>query len=238
MLLSVICLHGGVITLITNHYLRNSSNEDNPKYDLLKVAIAHHRFVWIHPFSNGNGRTVRLFTYALLVKLRFNVERGRILNPTAIFCSDRDQYYNKLARADEGTEEGILEWCEYVLKGLKEEIEKIDRLTDYGYLSKEVLHPTIQYSLEQQHITEVESKILRKAVEKQVIQASDLSNIFPGKLGPEISRQIKRLIDKKMLVTEKERGKKYLMRFDNNYLLRGIMKSLSEKGFLPIKDEI
>ena len=35
---------------------------DLPKYDLLKTAIAHHRFVWIHPFSNGNGRTVRLFT--------------------------------------------------------------------------------------------------------------------------------------------------------------------------------
>ena len=47
--------------------------DDSPKYDLLKVAIAHHRFVWVHPFSNGNGRTVRLFTYAMLVKLGFNV---------------------------------------------------------------------------------------------------------------------------------------------------------------------
>jgi Fic family protein len=27
--------------------------EDSPKYDLLKAAIAHHRFVWIHPFGNG-----------------------------------------------------------------------------------------------------------------------------------------------------------------------------------------
>ena len=32
------------------------------KYDLLKVAIAHNRFVWIHPFDNGNGRVVRLIT--------------------------------------------------------------------------------------------------------------------------------------------------------------------------------
>ncbi len=38
------------------------AKEDSPKYDLLKAAIAHHRFVWIHPFGNGNGRTVRLFT--------------------------------------------------------------------------------------------------------------------------------------------------------------------------------
>lgn len=27
-----------------------------PKYDLMKVALAHHRFAWVHPFGNGNGR--------------------------------------------------------------------------------------------------------------------------------------------------------------------------------------
>jgi len=63
--------------------------DDAPKYDLLKVALAHHRFMWIHPFSNGNGRTGRLFTYAMLVKQGFNVNMGRILNPTAVFCIDR-----------------------------------------------------------------------------------------------------------------------------------------------------
>lgn len=63
------------------------NKEDSPKYDLLKIAIAHHRFVWIHPFENGNGRVVRLFTYALLLKFIFK-SRDRIVNPTAVFCSD------------------------------------------------------------------------------------------------------------------------------------------------------
>jgi Fic family protein len=90
------------------------SREDSPKYDLLKAAIAHHRFVWIHPFGNGNGRTVRLFTYAMLVKTGFNVNVGRIINPTAVFCSNRNNYYNMLSEADKGTNEGILTWAEYV----------------------------------------------------------------------------------------------------------------------------
>lgn len=208
---------------------------DSPKYDLLKVALAHHRFVWIHPFTNGNGRTVRLFTYALLVKLGFNVEKGRILNPTAIFCSDRDKYYNKLQRADEGSDTGLSEWCLYVLDGLKTEIEKVDRLTDYEFLSKKILYPAIQYSLEQEHIKDTESKILKKAVEKQIIQASDLKGIFPGKIGSEISRQIRKLIDKKMLKPLKPKGKKYIIEFANNYLLRGIIRSLDKEGFLPLK---
>jgi Fic family protein len=74
-----------------------------PKYDLIKVALAHHRFGWIHPFGNGNGRVVRLLTYALLIKYGFNVQAGgRVLNPTAVFCNDRDKYYSMLALADSG----------------------------------------------------------------------------------------------------------------------------------------
>ena len=210
--------------------------EDSPKYDLLKAAIAHHRFVWIHPFGNGNGRTVRLFTYAMLVKTGFNVNVGRIINPTAVFCSNRSDYYDNLSKADMGTEEGILDWCEYVLKGLKEEIEKIDKLSDYDYLKKEILLPSLVHSLEREYITDVESKILRKVIELQVIQASDLKKIFTGKVSSEISRQIKKLIDKKMLVPEKEGTRKYIIRFDNNFLLRGVIKTLDEKGFLPVRD--
>jgi Fic family protein len=122
------------------------NKEDGTKYDLLKAAIAHHRFVWVHPFGNGNGRTVRIFTYAMLVKAGFNVNVGRIINPTAVFCSNRKDYYDNLAEADTGTEQGILTWVEYVLKGLKEEIEKIDKLLDYRYLQKEILVPAINLS--------------------------------------------------------------------------------------------
>ncbi len=210
---------------------------DSPKHDLLKVAIAHHRFVWIHPFLNGNGRTVRLFTYAMLVKLGFNVEVGRILNPTAIFCNSRENYYHHLSLADKGTDEGILSWCNYVLTGLKAEIEKIDKLLDYKFLQKEILLPTINYSLERQYITESESKILKRVIEKQIVQAADLSDIFPGKIKAEVSRQIRKLIAKKMLMQESKGKRKYVLRFDNNYLLRGVIKILDEKGFLPVKDE-
>lgn len=210
---------------------------DEPQYDLLKVAIAHHRFVWTHPFGNGNGRTVRIFTYAMLVKLGFNVNVGRILNPTAVFCSNRDDYYKYLSEADNGSEEGLLSWCEYVLGGLRDEIEKIDNLLDYEYLKREILVPTISYSVERAFITELEAKVLKRVVEKQKIQASDLKEIFKGKVSAEISRQIRKLIDKKMLIPIKEGKRTYVLRFDNNYLLRGVISSLGEKGFLPVRDE-
>lgn len=213
------------------------NREDSPKYDLLKTAIAHHRFVWIHPFRNGNGRTVRLFTYAMLVKAGFNVNVGRIINPTAVFCSNRNDYYSYLSAADNGSRSSMLSWIEYVLKGLKEEIEKIDKLSDYEFLRKEILMPSINLSLERKYITDLESKVLKRAVDLQVISAADVKSIFPGKVDSEVSRQIKKLIDQKMLTQEKEGGRKYVLRFDNSYLLRSIIQLLGDKGFLPVWDE-
>jgi Fic family protein len=46
----------------------NNYKSWEPHFDLLKVSIVHHRFVWIHPYWNWNWRMVRLLTYALLIK--------------------------------------------------------------------------------------------------------------------------------------------------------------------------
>ncbi len=209
-----------------------------PKYDLLKTALVHHRFAWIHPFGNGNGRTVRILTYAMLVKQGFNVHVGRIINPTAIFCSNRNEYYRHLSLADEGSKDGLLAWCEYVLKGLKDEIEKIDKLLDYGYLKKEILIPTVNEALILKYITELEYQILKRVVEKQeqVIQAKDIKDLFSGKDDTMISKQIKKLTEKKMLRPEEPGKRKYVLSFDNSYLLRIVIKILAVKKFLPIHE--
>ncbi|XHC00744.1 Fic family protein [Nitratireductor sp. ac15] len=33
---------------------------------ILSSACAHHRFLWVHPFIDGNGRVARLMSYAIL----------------------------------------------------------------------------------------------------------------------------------------------------------------------------
>ena len=216
--------------------LFNLTNKpDPPQYDLLKVALAHHRFAWVHPFDNGNGRVVRLLTYAMLVKYGFRVHiGGRIINPTAVFCSDREKYYRHLSIADEGSDESLITWCEYVLGGLKNEINKIDKLLDYKFLGTKILIPAIDSALEKKYITEREYKILQVVVKKQVIQAADIKKILPEKIPAEISRTIRRLRDKKMLQAEKDKSRKYVLRFENNYLLRGIIEMLDKEKFLPI----
>lgn len=207
-----------------------------PKYDLLKICIAHHRFVWIHPFENGNGRSVRLFTYAMLLKNVFT-SKQRIINPTAVFCSDRDKYYYFLSQADKNSNEGLIEWSEYVLRGLKTEIEKIDKLIDYEFLREHILLPAITDALEKAYITKNEYQILKTTLQSasQELQAGDLKIIFTGKTSSDISRQIRALVDKKMLIPVHPNARKYVISFGNNYLLRSILCMLDRNHFLPLR---
>ncbi len=219
--------------------LFNFINHKHPeKYDLIKVSLVHHRFVWIHPFDNGNGRTVRLLTYAMMIKMGFRVDQGRIINPTAVFCSNRDAYYNALQQADEGTEEGLLIWIEYVLKGLSSEIRKIDNLLDYNYVLLKIFEPALREAERKRIITQQEHKVLQLAARMQEFKTAQLKTVFNNKSSVALSRIVKKLRDREFLLPVSANSRTYIFNFINNELMREIMKALDKEGFLPIKDEI
>ena len=221
-----------------NELFRFLNTTHPPQYDLLKTAIAHHRFVRIHPFDNGNGRTVRLLTYAMLVKQGFRVDLGRLINPTAVFCINRDRYYENLSMADKGDDEGLLNWCDYVLKGLKGEVEKIDRLTDYDFLKSRILMPAIKIALERKYVTERQAGILTIAVDRtDGFKNSDLKKILPSRSTADISRLIRKLIEKRLITRIPGKTRRYTISLENNFLLRGIMTALDREGFLPVEAE-
>lgn len=210
------------------------NREDQPKYDLMKVALAHHRFGWIHPFSNGNGRVVRLLTYALLIKYGFNVSTGgRVLNPTAVFCNDRERYYSMLALADTGTKNDLESWCTYVLDGIRDELAKVDRLTRYSYLSQSILLPAIAFARERLLITTTEESVLVVAIKSRVIKSADLTNVLPNLKSAQRTYLIRKLVDQGMLLPLSEGARQYTVGFSNNYLNRGVIKALRDQGFIP-----
>lgn len=212
------------------------ASRGEPKFDLLKLAIAHHRFVWIHPFDNGNGRTVRHFTYATLLKYGFGNPESRLINPVAIFCEDREKYCAALARADKGDDEGILQWCQYMLEGLKRELDKISQLGDYQFLQKNILLPALESALERQILKPIEFEILKIAVEKGSVVNGDITRRYPQKHISAVSRLISDLRDSEMLRSFPENSRRYQITFNNNFLLRDVTKALREKGFCPTKN--
>lgn len=217
----------------------NSDNE--PKLDLLKVAIAHHRFVWIHPFANGNGRAVRLLTYAMLCRKGFiTTGSTRLFNPTSIFAGDREKYYKMLSKADTESDSGILAWSEYVLDGLKVEIEKSQKLTDESFVREMILLPTIDWALDKNIVSELEAKVLRKIAHKNIIKASDIREYWPTDLSHVVvSKFLKKMKDQNFIDTLKPNGREYIMRFTENKFTRGILDQMEKQNMLPIRvDEV
>jgi len=203
------------------------------QYQLLMVAVAHHRFEYIHPFDNGNGRMGRLLNYAFLIKLGFKVKNGRIINPSSVFYTDRDKYYDMLSKADSLEDGDILQWCEYFLLGLKNEIEKIDSLLDVGYVKTKILLPTLKIALENEHITAQEFKILEYLINRDnmSMKAEELS--FLGVSDSKAkSKMMGKLKDKNIIMPTTPNGRIYTLKFVNNYLLRGVMKVLEQNGFI------
>jgi Fic family protein len=65
---------------------------------IVAIAAAHHRFLWIHPFYDGNGRVARLMSHAMLTRIGigsslWSVARGLARSAT--------QYRGLLAEADQ-----------------------------------------------------------------------------------------------------------------------------------------
>lgn len=207
---------------------------DAAKYDLIKVALAHHRFAWIHPFGNGNGRVVRLLTYTLLIKYGFNVKAGgQVLNPTAVFCNDRDRYYAMLGRADTGTADGLEEWCVYVLEGMLDELRKVDRLTDRNYLVDSILTPALHYARERELVTHLEEQVLLTTARAGVVKANDLKGVMVGLNETQRTYQIRKLVERMMLAPIRDGARQYTVGFSNSFLIRGVIRALSAEGFIP-----
>lgn len=224
--------HIDVFALMDN--LINFINASHPeKYDLLKIAIIHHAFVWIHPFDNGNGRVVRLITYAVLIKYGYQVDsKGRILNPTVVFCSDREEYYRNLVIADKLDNDSILEWCRYVLSGIKTEFEKLKLLANEEYLINNILLPATDELLTRGIVNLDELTILKVGIANEEFKKSDAASII-SKSTAQISRILATLREKNLINTVSEHGRKYSVNYFNKSFISVIAARLKNQKFLP-----
>lgn len=216
--------------------LVNFVNRDHGKHNYLLAAAAfHHRFTWVHPFNNGNGRVVRLLTYAILELMGYGVRRGQILNPTAVFYADRQQYYDKLNGADGGTNEGLLQWADYFLGGLVDEINKIDRLLDKYFLLDKLLNPVLRQAWEAKRISNDEFQILKFSLSQagMTFVSGDINTAVNEKKSPvERSRIIKRMRDRGIIMTAYGAKQRYSIELWSPIFTVYVVDVLTKEGFV------
>ena len=180
--------------------------------ELLRIALAHWRLVWIHPFRNGNGRVARLLTYALLVKKGF-FGHGLILNPTAICCQRRTEYYNRLGEADRAyadfqkrevpvdAAKGFENWCVFLLGGLKQELQSTIRLIDRNFIVKEIIAPALDRARRYEKLLPIEVKVALTTLRLERARVGDVINELKNEPSTSAIRQAWRSLREKGLLT-------------------------------------
>jgi Fic family protein len=116
---------------------------------VLAIAAAHQRLGWIHPFTDGNGRVMRLHTHVLLQAQ--GLTRG-LWSPLRGFARTADQprgYYALLAAADESrrgdldgrgnlSESALMNWMHYVLDMCLDQVQLMKSMLKLSTMAQRI----------------------------------------------------------------------------------------------------
>lgn len=213
--------------------LLDFANQDLQLHEqMMQIALAHHRFVWIHPFRNGNGRVSRLFTYAMLRRTIFATRGFSALNPTAVFGNDRSAYIAALEAADSLTDEGTITWSSFFVRGIRDDIARLVALQDHSHVIDVLVGPALGRLLRDGLVTEHEHRVLREALVRGTVKAGDLSEAAPGSASSR-SRLIRDLLDRRLLQHSPIGPRFYRLSLSQGPLAPRIIRQLDTLGYLP-----
>ena len=114
--------HARPLTEDLLHWLASSRAQD--LHPILASAMAHHRLVSIHPFSDGNGRTARALGVWILWVRGFDTQHLFALDD--FYANDRPRYYQKIQQARD-LDDDLSDWLDYVAEGVVWTLEQTRR---------------------------------------------------------------------------------------------------------------
>lgn len=213
--------------------LLDFANAHRPPHEqMLQVALAHHRFVWVHPFRNGNGRVSRLFTYAMLRRTIFASGGHSSLNPTAVFGNDREAYIAALEAADDLSEQGTTTWVSFFARGIRDDLARLVTFERNDYVSNELIRPALASLQRDGLISTEEEAALNRVASLGVVKAGDLQDALPGSPSAR-SRTIGSLITRGLLTQADEGPRFYRLVLSSGPLAPRVVRRLDALGYLP-----
>lgn len=102
-------------------------NNDDTTDPVIKAAIAHFRFITIHPFDDGNGRIARGLTDMLLA--RSDNTSQRFYSMSNQILAQKNEYYDILERLQRGSGD-LTEWLLWFLACLEQSILSTEKVLE------------------------------------------------------------------------------------------------------------
>ncbi len=168
-------------------YWLNKYNKEDI-HPIIKAGIAHHEFVRIHPFLDGNGRVGRALSTLILFLGGYDIRRFFSLEE--YYDKDSMAYYQSLQKASNGD---LNAWLEYFIHGASFEFErvkeKILRLSKDARLKE-------KFGGQQIFLTERQMKLMEYIQEIGYIQNKMFEAVFPKVSEDTVLRDLQDLMRK------------------------------------------
>lgn len=166
-----------------------NSEESKALHPIIVGAVAHHRLVSIHPFSDGNGRISRALAIELLYSRGFDTHHLFALDE--FFEQDRQRYYQKIQQARE-LDDDLSYWLEYVAEGIVETLNKV---------KERILGLSISAQAPRMVLTKRQEDILRFLRDRGRVKSPDIEKAF-SLTRARVGQIIKPLVDAGLVIRE------------------------------------
>ena len=114
-----ICPPGNRVNSLMNDLFEWLNKNKDTIHPLILSSIFHYEFVFIHPFTNGNGRTVRLWQNSILYKWKDIFEYLPIESKIHKY---QDEYYDSIAKCHKNANSNV--FIEFMLKMIDETLDE------------------------------------------------------------------------------------------------------------------
>jgi Fic family protein len=196
--------------LIDDFFEWLNSKDAREVHPILLAGAAHYVLVTIHPFVEGNGRSVRAF--ANLVLMRENYDIKKLFSLEEYFDSDLAAYYEAFSKVDKLSKNiaarDLTVWLEYFTRVVAVELTKVkDRVRKISIDSK--LRGKIG---EQVALTERQMKLVEYLSEVGSAPMLDLKSVLSMVSEDTILRDINGLMSKGIVKKEgKTKASRYII---------------------------
>lgn len=178
-------------------------NEAKDKvHPLILSSVFHYEFVFIHPFSDGNGRMARIWQTTILSKWKEVFEYVPI---ESLIKKYQSEYYNAISNCNKAGNSN--EFIEFMLKIIDETLEQLLKNSQEIKLSNEFG--------ELENLNDTEKLVLRFIAEKELVSTSEISK-YIGKTDRTARRIVSKLEENGLIIwegmNEKDPNKKYKLK--------------------------
>ncbi len=99
-----------------------ANNDDVFIHPIIKASIIHHTFAWIHPFTDGNGRTARTLFYWYMLKSGYDMMQYISISRSITIA--KNQYY-KTFQMVEQDDNDLTYFIKYSIKILRQDFQRL-----------------------------------------------------------------------------------------------------------------